>query len=107
MFSIFFYAYLKINKISYGIDYIIKKNETELALHTPTLHRKIIKYIKKEHIPIEIFTREQLTMQLRKSNCFIENKTVRFKDKTKKADVLDIKKIEDKNIDIQFLKPYF
>lgn len=75
----------KNNKISYGIDYIIKKNETELALHTPTLHRKIIKYIKKEHIPIEIFTREQFTMQLRKSNCFIENKTVRFKNKTKKS----------------------
>lgn len=88
--------------IFHNKDYVFVNNNSELALNITSLYPKLTKYVREYNVSTEIITSQrQFTKQLRKTSYFIDYKNVKFNGISKKAYVLDIKTLEDKNINIQ------
>ena len=86
-------------------DYTFVNNDTELALNITSIYPKLTKFVKEYNVSTEIITNQrQFTKQLKKASYFVDYKTVRFKDIPRKAYVLNMEALENKNIDIEVLK---
>lgn len=85
-------------------DYTIVNNN-ELALNISSVYPKLTKFVREYNINTEIITNQrQFTKQLRNTEYFIDYKPVKFDSKLRRAYVLDLKILEEKNIDVESMK---
>ncbi len=82
-------------------DYTVV-NGNELALNVSSLYPKLTKFVREYNINTEIITNQrQFTRQLRNTKYFMDYKPVKFDSKLRRAYVLNIDLLEEKNIDIE------
>lgn len=96
----------EVGYLTFNQDYTLINNDSELALNMPSLYPKITKFVRDFNINTEIITSQnQFTKQLRKTTYYMDYKSVKYSghDKPKKSYVLNVAKIEEKNIDISSL----
>lgn len=96
----------EVGYLTFNQDYTLINNDSELALNMPSLYPKITKFVRDFNINTEIITSQnQFTKQLRKTIYYMDYKATKYSghDKPKRSYVLNVAKIEEKNIDISSL----